>query len=584
MTGSKTRSAAFVLSLVMLCATPGFAEDPPAVPPPGTLPPATSGAPVAAPQAAAAAPAPAAPLPELSLDYDFLSGSLDNGLLEGSAGKPVRLNYCGEFFIEADRVAGDLTHQRFSATGSVKAYDKLIVISADSLVFSGAERLGFSDNALIYQRPYRIQAGRIDVTPVDVVVTDGYLSTAPPGVSPDFELRASKITLFQDPRIPTVLRGRAENASFYLFHNRVLTLRKVKFRSGATASGPGAETTVVPAFGYSGRYGLFSELRYRGDPHMPIEAYLLLPTRQSPQAQVTAHQTLIAGRIQSPPTPAIPPRRTPLDELHQFEQAASPPLPFGDPLLFHDFLQDTPTIRPFDSPSGGGLYLAEEASAHLSASGRRRDDLYVSRLPELRLNGALPLTRVHAAPALGDPVAFRQFLRRPVVYLTSDFITGRYYEQPTGIRGQRDRIQVGLSTRPWLIAKNTLVLPSIENTYNHYDKSKSLYQYTQTNLAVAHYFTDRSALSVEYRTSKVTGDSPFNFDVLDTSREVITRGQIGNHNIALSTLVRYDLVNHDVLDYRVTVAPTMHGFIPTFTYNFRERSLNINFEVEGISF
>ncbi|MEO7716715.1 MAG: hypothetical protein ABIY70_10960 [Capsulimonas sp.] len=585
MTGSKTRSALVAFSLAMLPVGQALAEDPPAVTQPGTsLPPSPANPIGSGPKAVSPEPNTTsdAPLPVLSLDFEHISGSQDGGVLEGTPDKPVRLNYGGEFFVQADRIEGDLAHHNYSATGNVKAYDKIAIIAADKLIFDGAAKTSVGENILLYQRPYRIHASRIEATPLRIVATDGHLTTTPPGVSPDFEMRTSKITLTPDAHIPGVTRGSAENASFYLFHNRILTLPRVRFRSGGQSGDAGPESKLTPSFGLSDRYGVFSEVRYQGVGRYPIEGYALLPTKQSPQVRVTTHQTLIAGHVR--PAPAQPPRRDPLAALHQFEQNASPPLPYGDPLLFHDFLPEGASIHPFDSPWGGGLFLSEELAAHLSASGRRRDDLYVSRLPELRLDGSIPLVPVRSAPPPGDPVAFRQFLRRPVFYASAGLTTGEYHEQPTDIHGRRDRVQVGLYTRPWMLGKDTLFLPSIQNTYNHYDKSKSLYQYTQTNLAIVHYFTDRTALSFEYRTSKVTGDSPFNFDALDTSRELITRAQLGNHNFAVSGLVRYDLERNDVLDYRVTVAPTLHGFIPTFTYNFRDRSLNVNFEVEGITF
>ena len=163
-------------------------------------------------------------------------------------------------------------------------------------------------------------------------------------------------------------------------------------------------------------------------------------------------------------------------------------------------------------------------------------------------------------------------------------MTGYYREEPTAIAGSRSQFQVALSTRPLLIAPNTVILPRLSYVTNRYAGRTLSYSYSQVSLALNHYFSDRRAVGVQYLASAVHGDSPFNFDVLDTDSELDGRFQTGDHRLALAGLVRYDLLRHDIIDYKITVAPSQRGFIPVFSYSFQSRSFGVGFDVEGLTF
>jgi len=279
---------------------------------------------------------------------------------------------------------------------------------------------------------------------------------------------------------------------------------------------------------------------------------------------------------------------TMLDRIRAFATAPTGPLPEGDPLLFHDFLPDANPIRLFDTPSHGGVKLAEVVSLHQAAQGRKRDDLYVTRLPEVTLLGQLPLTAIPEAPVSGDPSEFRRGLRHLVVYGDVQQTYGSYREQlssaPYTIRERRVRTQFGLSTRPLLVAPNTVILPRFSVSTSSYSGSKTAYRYDQVSVALNHYFSDLNAVSVQYLASTTGGDSPFNFDVLDTTRELDVRLQLGNRCLVTAGRIRYDLSRSGVIDYQVVIAPALRGFSPVFSYSFRTRSLGLGIEVKGITF
>ena len=234
------------------------------------------------------------------------------------------------------------------------------------------------------------------------------------------------------------------------------------------------------------------------------------------------------------------------------------------------------------------MYLGEDVSTHVAASGNRRTDLYVSRLPEVTLSGNIPLSPVPKAPVAGDPQSFRAALRHIVVYAQAQQTVGEYREQlsaaPYSTRARRVDTQAGLSTRPLLIAPNTVLLPSVSITSSSYSGTRSAYRYDQINIAVNHYFSPLSAIGVQFLASSTSGSSPFNFDVLDTSRELDLRVQTGTSHLVVAGRVRYDLSRGGVIDYQAAIGPSLRGFIPILSYNFRTRSLGLGIEVKGLTF
>jgi len=72
--------------------------------------------------------------------------------------------------------------------------------------------------------------------------------------------------------------------------------------------------------------------------------------------------------------------------------------------------------------------------------------------------------------------------------------------------------------------------------------------------------------------------------VLDAAQELDARAQVGNKNIAVGGVVRTDVDHGKVFDYRVTVAPTVRGVIPIFTYDFLDKGVNVDLKFDGIEF
>ena len=575
------------LFLLIACAAPAFAQMPNAgdTGPNSSLPNSAGANALLPPDAA---PEPTAPLPILPAAMPHPPKVELSGRLSGPLGRPhlapVQVTYGGELTINADQADADLGAGRYDLRGHVRVHEADTTLRAGEVTFGGPAQSATATDAVLTRSFYTIRAPRLVGTPELITAYNGDFTTVPNGGLADYYLRAQTITLDS-----LTHRGTLRNATLYLFGARLVTIPRLSFGFGRTG-GAAQQHVMIPTFGVSSRYGTY--VAFGKDSRIarfPVQYRLLLPTRQSVQALVTSRQTLYAPPARSAAVSA--PYAGPITLLDRLRAAATVPpgpLPEGDPLRFQDFLPDPNPILLFNAPSRGGLYLGEDLSVHVAASGRRRNDLYVSRLPEVALSGDIPLTPVPTAPVPGDPQSFRAALRHVVVYAQAQETVGDYREQlsaaPYSIRARRTQSQAGLSLRPLLIAPNTVLLPSILISTSSYSGSKSAYRYDQINVAVNHYFSDLTAVGVQFLASSASGDSPFNFDVLDTSRELDLRFQTGNRRLIVAGRVRYDLAQGGVIDYQAAIGPALRGFIPVFSYNFRTRSLGLGIEVEGLTF
>jgi len=517
-------------------------------------------------------------VPEAVLTYQHAAGPLDH--LEIVL---PRIVYGNELTLDADTAVADSGAQRSVLSGHVRAHETDTTLRADTVTLTGAVQTAQVDNALVTRGVFSLRADTLTAQPTLMVGQNVTVTTVPDGGHADASIRAQSLTLDQ-----TSERGMLRNASLYLFGTRLLTVPHVTFRLGKRG-GAAQKKLMIPTIGVSSRYGTF--LAFGSSTRIgsvPFQYRLLLPQRQSLQAVVFGQQTLYAPS--DPRSPAAPPGPPPtlLENIRAFATAPAPLLPPGDPLLFHDFLPQPNPIVLFDTPDRGGLTLGEEGSIHVAANGRRRDDLYVSRLPEITLHGRLPLTPLPPRPAAGDPTAFRSALRRVVLYLDAQETIGSYREQsstaPYTIRARRTQTQVGLSTFPLLIAPNTVIQPRFSISSSGYSGAKSAYRYSQLAVDINHYFSDLAAVGVQFKGSTASGDSPFNFDVLDSTRELDVRLQMGNRHLVVAGRVRYDLSRSGVIDYQLALSPALRGLLPVFSYNFRTRSVGLGVEVKGVTF
>jgi len=562
--------------LLLLAAAPALAQ----------LPNATAAGPDAAPPTVSVPESPeplAAPglptklPPKVDVRYNSSSGPLSHPHLEA-----VQVTYGGELTLDADQADADLAAKQYDLRGNVRVHEADTTLKAEEVTFGGPRQEAVATNALLLRSYYSIRAPRIAGTPERIVADNGDFTTVPNGGPADYYLRARTITLDS-----LTHRATLRDVTVYLFRIRLVTIPRLSFGFNK-GGGAGGRKLVIPTIGESSRYGTF--IAFGSDTRimrLPVQYRLLLPTRQSVQASVTSFQTLYTPRVHSAPAAPYAGPVTLLGRIRAAATVLPGPLPEGDPLRFQDFLPDPNPIQLFNAPSRGGLYLGEDLSVHVAASGRRRNDLYVSRLPEATLSGNLPLSPVPNAPIAGDPQSFRSALRHVVLYAQAQQTIGEYEEQsssPGRIRARRTYTQVGLNARPLLIAPNTVLLPTISITSSSYSGSKSAYRYDQINVAVNHYFSDLSAVGIQFLASSTSGDSPFNFDVLDTSRELDLRFQTGTSRLVVAGRIRYDLSKGGVIDYQAALGPALRGFIPVLSYNFRTRSLGLGLEVKGLTF
>ncbi len=573
MTNAAPLSAAVSLAL-MLALTPARAQDP-ASETTAPLPIITSpDVPVAAPRAA--------PLPSVSLEYGTFAGSLSQAVVQGGT-----LTYGGELTLRAGTLTGDLLHQQYNATGGVRVHDADTTLISRSLHLNGKQGIGHAEAALLTQKPYTVRAARIDLTANSVIAQEADATTAPPQKRADLDLRAQTISLF-----PQRHHGEVRNASLYLFRARVLTLPRVGFAIGK-GGGSNRRQGILPTVGVSGRYGTY--LAFGGDGRLarplPFRYRLVLSTQQQTQIRVSSQQTLFEQRPRSAPVSDTPQPLNPdyLGALRTWATIRRPPLPEGDPLLFYDFLPDRNPISLFDGQARADLSLYEEVSTHQEAVGRRQDNIYVSRLPEVSLSATVPLSAA-APPLTGtDPEAFRSQLRhvRFVAFAQAgmgEFREERRADSAHTVQASRQRNVLGLTTQPLLIGSNTVILPQVQLTSNFYSGQRRAYRFAQLSVAASHYFSQTNAVGIRYLQSGESGDSPFDFDHLDTTRELDMRAQIGSVRRTVAALVRYDLARGGVIDYKLAVAAGLQGITPVLSYNFRNRSIGLGVEILGVTF
>ena len=520
-------------------------------------------------------------LPSVQMQYDHLSGSPADSQIDG-----LRFLYGGELTIQADKAKGSLTRRHLAATGHVRAHETDTTLFADTLLYDGVGQTASATGAILTQTPLTVQTPYIKFTPSEATADDVRLAAVPPSVHPDLFLRASEVHLFPDKN-----KGELLGASVYLFGGRILTLRRLGFSIGG---GTGRNVVnrrqgVFPSAGASARYGPFLGIGGALPGVKGGRIHLIVPTRQAPQLRATASQSLLHVPPAPAPHPPPPSGSALLDSLRVLATARRRPLPPGDPLLFHNILPAPDPIVLFTGPPSPSLTLGEDITSHLESSGRRRSNLYVTRLPEVSLTGSLPLVRAAAPPAFGDPDAFRHALRRVVPILSAEAGYALIREQrPTddtrNVRARRAQLGAGLSLAPLLVARNTLLLPRAQVTLNSYNKSPQTYRYTQIAVALEHDFSPRSAIGLQYLAADTHGDSPFDFDVLDTSRELDGRLQMGSRRITVAGEVRYDLRERGVIEYRLSIAPGLRGLRPIFSFNSRSGTVGVNAEIEGLTF
>ena len=572
------------------------------------------------------APPPLPAHPAVTIHAPKITGSMTQGELTGTAQDPVKLTYGGEFNVTALDVLFDRGAGHYRATGNPIVQELTAYMTAESIEFQEAvgDNLasGTARKALLVRSPYVIRADTITLGANTIVGDHAYFTTAPPNVSPAYSIRAEKMTL-----TPATRTADIKNGALYIFGTHVATLRHYKFQYASPGTASGHRQFNRPNVGVSSRYGVFGSFNAPSGTWLPIDVYFLVPQKNAPQLRLIATQSLNRHRKHTPQehvyvvgdpgkTTAGPPsstidntvddgdddgvakasttevkpgtgreaaNRNVLSVLRSYA-IGNGILPDDDPLMFYQFVPWPITVKPLEPHSGGGIASTEQLSAHVTASGNEHNDLFVSRLPEVGLSELIPLTRVTARPKGADPARFRQYLRHPVLYAGLSGTFGRYFEQPTNIRHERWQYNAFVNTSAFLIGSNTVIVPRILATYNHYDGSRDGYRYAQGALSMMHYFTNRTALGVDYSLSAVSGNSPFNFDILDASQELDARAQVGNKNIAIGGVVRADVDNGRVFDYRITLAPTVRGVVPIFTYDYLDKSVNVDVKFSGIEF
>ena len=523
------------------------------------------------------------------------------GHFQGTLGQPLFVTYGNETRIQAlsaDRGSNGV----LKASGAVEFRELDTVLKSTFIEINPITGDAEADGASFYQYPYDIKAEHLSIgrepmraagirhkgqiaehgksnRSIDIQADGVSLSTAPPNTKPDFELRGRSLVLDRATH-HLILR----DGSIYLFQRRIV---RVPYFSVPVGKGGGGASSgfIRPAAGFSQREGSYVALDARNNAEGTGRYGFVLPLRHSVQAYAAALQNFY---LEARPQPSQPVVLTgfqgAMANLRQVAEITRGALPFGDPLTYHDFIPQYDPIDIYEQIPRKRVYTSEEVGYHVASSGHRHDDLQVTRLPELSVGAYLPLSDAQLPSGGQDGRSFRSALRDPRFVVTAVASAGEIREDPGNVHDSRERVQTELTTEPLLIARNLVIVPSITAASSFYSGSRKNYSLLQGSIALRQYFNDRTAIEVQYLRSKTSGESPFNFDTLDTTREIDYRVQVGTHRLSIGGALRYDLSQHSYIDYKISAATELNGLEPVIQYSFRTRRLGVGFEVPGITF
>ena len=521
---------------------------------------------------------PYAPVPPIgiSADHEELTPGLQRTSLFGN----VLVTGGKEFSLSADSVTGDMVSGIAEARGSVDLRELDTRLTAQSLFFNRDQNVGLAEMVILSQYHLTTAAQRIRARPGRIDATNARVTTCPPGMgAPDYYLRARSITINEQKRVIVFRR-----VAVVVLGRRLFEVGRYSLSFGHNPSGPAGPVGVQQSFGYDGYNGPYTTFVARtGAGGTGGEASLLLPRRHTYQAALRGYALLFSGPHRSEPTPPVKPNI--LTAIRQAAEAADPPLPDGDPLLFHNFLDRGPFYELFNQPGNQYTVSATAAATYRERNfGRRIGDVFVSRLPEVGLYSYIPLGGRQDLPDNRDPVAVRQALRRFVWRASINPTFGRYKEQPSNIDRNRTALMVNLETRPLLIADNTLFRPRVTLFSATYPNPNQSYRYVQYSLAVGKDYSPLTGVGLEYLASHESGNSPFDFDTPNVAQELDVRGQYGDRHVVLGALLKYDLKQGGLFQEQFLFGRILHCLVPKITYSPRTGNIGLGLEIEGLTF
>lgn len=530
-------------------------------------------------------PGPGDPLPEITLDYDGPGGQL-----EWSGNQAIltrgRLMF-GDVRLQADRIEYDSVTQRIAAAGSVVLTRGDETMRGDSFVFDPENAEYVAEGAVAVSPPFYVSGARIERTTTGLLARDALVTACPEGRG-EFRITARQIELVNDRYL--VLR----RPSFSLFGMRLLTLPRFRYvvRRGRRREREEYALSIPIRIRSSRIAGMVVGASYPFYLGKGYEASvgLDLPSKRPLQYALTLRRDLLRDQPEerprglfSDPTRRDAPDQQDVSPLRAFLRARPLPPP-PDPVLdFEDIVRtENPVSFPTRTP-------ARELRGQINLWGnneignKRRANLLLSRLPEIRVTGRLPL----AGLVPNENEQARAYLRRPRLLLTGDLALGQYEERELeGTRRATSRSRLaataGIGTLPLLLGSRFLVRPQLLLTHQSYNRGAP-YQVAELNVAGNYVLGARSAIGAAYIRRFTSGTTPFTFDLVETKHEVQVRAQAAlSGKYTLGALGRYDADQQQFFDFELALAIRLRCIEPRITYRRLGQQIGLNIILPGL--
>ena len=509
------------------------------------------------------------------LDYGSISGASNEERIEVSGG--VKLSSL-DLRLAAEYITFDRKTYRIEAAGNVVLTRGDERLETDALTLELMQGKFVAERVVAVSPPLYIAGDRLERYAGGVVATNALITLCPEGKG-EFLIRARQVDVVDGEY--AVVRG----AGLYLFNKRLLGIRRYKFPLTPDRDRQGSDLPLTARMSRISGLVLGLGSTFTLAPRTEAQVRVEFPTQRGVQYGVTVRRDFL-GDLNLPPDPrrvgllgARP--ETGQSSLRQLLTARTIPRP--DAVL--DYQTIFSIADPLARPTQG---LTPELRAEATFSGneevgnKRQGNLLVSRQPEARVSGRVPL----GTPVTGrDETALRASLRKPRVTLIGDFRAGEYRErrlqqdQATVEQG-RVSATVGVGTLPWLLGERLLVRPQFTYTHIHYQNDQT-YRYLESGLAASYIFGPRTYLGAEVLRRDISGATPFTFDEIDTQDEARLRFQAQSGRYTFGLLGRYDLQQGRLFDYEFALAVRGRCIEPRIAYQKLGSRLNFGVNLVG---
>jgi hypothetical protein len=508
----------------------------------------------------------------------------------------------GDIHLTADHCLIRTTNGMVDPVPHIEATGHVVLTRGDEtfrgssfvLDIEGATLVG--EDATFVSPPLYVHAAHLDSGADQTVATDAQLAIGTTDGRGEMQARAEQAVI--DPGKTLQMR----NVAISLYGLRLFTLRRLTISLQSTPrslneSGSMAIPIIVrnsqisgPAFGLDHAFELyrktFAQATVVETAKQGVEYLLTVRhTLAHRDARQGRHRLRLAKTDAASKASADPNAPAP-DSIREFLKARPLP-PKPDAVL--DFTDIASTPDPLSIPArsaSADLNIAVNVSRRQEIGFQRQGLLLLSRSPELILSGTLPLT----ATAIGDDNAeARAALRQPRLALTGQAVAGslselRLFDSDQTIHQNRLGVVGGLTTLPLLIGSHVLFQAQSNLHIYHYEDGDS-YHYLETSVNSDYVFGERSALGASYIVRSQKGETPFDFDQVDTQDEAQVRGEtsIGTHHrYTVAAVGRYDVSQRRFFDYELALAIRGHNIEPRISYRHLNKQIGFGISLPGI--